>query len=174
MNFNCKSFGLLFMFVALLFATDLDAQTAKKFFKTGEDFVEAENYEDAIEQFTKAIELESDFEDAYLERAKAKEKISKLAEAAEDYNRLTAIDPKESEYFYNEGRLYAQLEKFQESILPLSKAIEINKKYHDAIQLRSKSYIKLDSFKTAIRDCDLAIEVEKKESRELLQPSSCE
>jgi tetratricopeptide (TPR) repeat protein len=163
MNFKRKIFGLLLMSFVLVAVTDLKAQTAKKYFKTGEDFVEAENYEDAILQFTKAIELESDFEDAYLERAKANEKLAKFEEAAEDYNRLTAIEPKESEYFYNEGRLYFQLEEFQESIKPLSAAIDLDKKYHAAIQLRSKSYIKLDSFRTAIFDCNLAIELEKKD-----------
>ncbi len=156
------TFRLLLIGSILIITGNLHAQNAKKFFKTGEDFVEAENYKDAIDQFNKAIELDSDFEDAYLERAKAKEKLGDLKEAAEDYKRLAAIDAGESEYFFNWGRIYYQLEMYKECLDPLNKAINEDKKYHKALQIRSKAYIRLDSFTMAIRDCNLAIDIEKK------------
>jgi len=158
-----KALSISLLGILLCFANTASAQSAKKYFKTGEDFVEAENYKDAIDQFSKAIELESDYEDAYLERAKSKEKLGELENAAEDYKRLTAIEPKESEYYYNLGRLYFQVEKFEASIEPLSSAIELDKKYHAAFQYRSKAYIKLDSFKLAVKDCNMAIDLEKKD-----------
>ncbi|CAE7472966.1 unnamed protein product [Symbiodinium microadriaticum] len=156
------TFRLLLIGSIIILTGNLHAQSAKKFFKTGEDFVEAENYKDAIDQFNKAIELDSDFEDAYLERAKAKEKLGDLKEAAEDYKRLAAIDAGESEYFFNWGRIYYQMEMYDDCLEPLNKAIEEDKKYHKALQIRSKAYIKLDSFTMAIRDCNLAIDLEKK------------
>jgi len=152
------------MTLCLMLSLSLGAQNAKKFYKTGEDFIESENFEDAIDQFSKAVDLDPDFEDAYLERAKAHEKLGNLKAAAADYDRLTAIEPKEENYYFNLGRLYHIQEMYDESIPPLSMALEIDRKYHAAVQYRSKSYIKLDSFAMAIQDCNLAIDLEKKEA----------
>ncbi|MEQ8624559.1 MAG: tetratricopeptide repeat protein [Vicingaceae bacterium] len=163
MNLKKSTFSILLLSSVLAFLSSSFAQSPKKYFKTGEDFVEAENHQDAIIQFTKAIEIKSDYTDAYLERAKSYEKLEKLEDAAEDYNRLVALETKESEFPYNLGRLYFDLEKYQKSVEALSIAIELDKKYLSAIQMRSLALIKLGKYEEALADCNRAIEIEKKD-----------
>ncbi|RLD50115.1 MAG: hypothetical protein DRI97_17385, partial [Bacteroidetes bacterium] len=61
-----KKFVYITFLLPLLITASVQAQSAKQYLKTGEDFAKANNYEDAIVQFTKAIELEPDNEKAYI------------------------------------------------------------------------------------------------------------
>ncbi len=153
--------NLLLISIFLAISSQSFAQKAKSFFKTGEDFVETENHTDAIKQFTKAIELESDYTDAYVARAISYEALGDLPNAALDYNRLTAIEPKESEFPFNLGRIYFDLGKYEESIDPLNKAIELDKKLMAAIQIRSIALVKIGKYQAALADCNRAISLQK-------------
>ena len=87
----------------------LQAQSAKQYFKAGEDFAKANNYEDAIVQFTKAIDLDPDNEKAYIQRAIAYSRIGDHEECCIDYDRALVFDEKDAELYYfsgNEWHLY--------------------------------------------------------------------
>src|ERR1035437_3541385 len=82
-----------------------NAQSAKKFYSSGEKFKESLNYKDAIDNYTKALELDPNYGRAYEARAYCYDKLEKKAEAADDYKRATVFSPKEKELYYNAGRL---------------------------------------------------------------------
>ncbi len=63
------------LIVSLLLSMNVKGQSAKKHYKAGEDFVESKNFEFAIDEFTKAIGLDPDFTQAYVERAKLYDKF---------------------------------------------------------------------------------------------------
>ena len=68
-------------------------QSPKKYLKTGEKFEESKNYKDAKDQYTKAIEMDPKFVDAYIARAGAYESMYQMTDAIQDYNRAVAFDP---------------------------------------------------------------------------------
>ncbi len=55
---------LVFLAIILI-SIPVFSQNAKKFYKTGLEFVAAENFTDAIDQFTKALELNPDYSLAF-------------------------------------------------------------------------------------------------------------
>lgn len=100
---------LLFIFLILNTSSLIFAQNAKKYFSSGEKFLKANNYVEAISNFSKCIELEPNFTKAYLLRAACYEQSGKKSEAAEDYKRASAFSTKDKEIFYNAGRLFMEI-----------------------------------------------------------------
>lgn len=158
-------YRLTFLFVGLFFciAVVAPAQNARDFYKTGEEFFENKNYTDAIEHFTKALNIEPDYEDAYLMRAKAYEKTGEMEDALSDYERLTVLDPRAEEPFYHAARLLNQLERYEEAIEYADKAIEKGRKYIEAYHEKIKAYDAMGKYEIALVTAEAAL-AEKREA----------
>ena len=61
------------------------SQSPKKYFEAAEKFELGKNYKDAVDNYSKAIDMDPKYEKAYLGRASAYEKQNRKVEAIEDY-----------------------------------------------------------------------------------------
>src|SRR6266542_4902741 len=95
-----------------LFSLSGYGQNAKKFFKTGEEFYKAANYQDAINQFTSAVAINPEYKDAYFMRGCAYEMIKDFSKAADDFNRALIFYQKDEEVCYHIGKCYYELTKY--------------------------------------------------------------
>ena len=77
MNLPAMRKTYLILFISMLAAICTQAQNPKKEYKLGLEFFDTKNYSDAINQFTKAIELKTDYVDAYVKRGDAYEALTK-------------------------------------------------------------------------------------------------
>lgn len=144
-----KNLYVLSFFLLVLHFSSF-GQNAKKHVKTGEDFYASQNYTDAIDQYTKAIEIQVDFVDAYILRAQAYAAIKDVENAAKDYKRATAFDPKNEELYYKSGKLFAELGEDSIAIVMLSKSIELKKKYLAPYRILVQSYLNEGNFDKAL------------------------
>ncbi|OFX88334.1 MAG: hypothetical protein A2W99_07615 [Bacteroidetes bacterium GWF2_33_16] len=149
------------IFTPLLIILFSLVQCSPKLYNTGKDFAAAGNYQDAIAQFTKQIELKPEFTDAYIARAEAYEKTGNLTEAANDYKRATTFNDKNASYFYNAGRLNFELKEYNEAISMLSRATAIDKKHVNAFKLKLKSYVELKEYDKALKESDAVLALEQ-------------
>jgi len=159
-----KTLNLIILSVFLLSALPLSAQNAKKHYKTGEEFIAAGNYKDAVDQLTKALELTPDMDKAYLARADAYEQLGMLPEAAEDYDRASTFLDNKPEVFHSAGRLYYELEEYDKSLDRLDKAIAIKKNFVQSYVVKTRVLIAMERYEEALRECDMALTL--KESSE--------
>ncbi len=127
-------------------------ECSPKLYSTGKEFVASGNYEDAIAQFTKLIEENPEYTEAYVARAEAYEKDGKKAEAASDYKRATVFENKDESIYYNAGRLYYELERYDEAIPMLTKVSELDKKHVDAYKYKMESHIALEQYDKALKE----------------------
>lgn len=140
------------------------AQSPKKYLDAGMKFEENKSYKEAIESYSKALELDPKFEKAYVARASAYEKSNLKAEAVEDYKKALAFSPKEKEYYYNAGRLLADLKKYNDADQMLRKALERDKGYLDAIQVEVQVLLALKDFNYGLTVSKMGLD-EKKNSQ---------
>jgi tetratricopeptide (TPR) repeat protein len=147
---------LIFLFLLLIPGIGL-SQNAKKYFKTGEEFVSAGNYKDAIEQFTKAIDLQPDFADAYIIRANAYEKLNMLKEAAEDYDRASTFLSNNNVVYYQAARLNYMLGEYQKAIDKADASILLKKTNPDGYVIKAKSLMALGRYEEALATCNTAL-----------------
>ncbi len=106
----------------------LFAQSPKKYYKTGKEFLAKNAYQDAIEQFSKAIELKPEFTDAYIARAEVYETLGEKEKALEDYRRTLVFLTKDGMIYYHAGKLCYDLGKYEDAVELLDKAIGVMKK----------------------------------------------
>lgn len=85
-----------------------------------------EQYEPAIIDFTRALELPFENLDAiYRERAWAYSRLNRYTEALEDYQRVLSVHPDWEQPLYERGVVYFHLKRYSDCISDMQKVIEI-------------------------------------------------
>ncbi len=133
------------------------SQSSRKYFKAGDDFFKVQKYEDAIEQYSNAIDLKPEDYKAYVARAAAYERINRFAEAADDYERALVFRDNDAELYYLAGRAFFNAEKYGAALAKLDKAIEKKSNYLEAYQTRTQVYFALKRYQEALDDCKRAL-----------------
>jgi len=145
--------------ILIIAGLNLTAQNAKKYYKTAKEFSKSGNYDEAVENYTKVIELDPKFTKAYIERAFAYEELKQLPEAAEDYKSLADLLPNEYIWYYKTASIYYKLNKYVTAISFLNSADELEDKDSKIMELKMRCNIGLNNFKAALADCDKAIKI---------------
>ncbi len=124
------------------------------------------NYSDAVEYYTKAIELNPDYEAAYNCRGIAYWGLKNYKDSIKDYSKCIELDSQNYITYYNQGISYDDLSKIEEkkenlkkAIENYSKSIELNPEYADVYNNRGNSYSDLGEKRKAIEDYNKAIEL---------------
>jgi len=138
MRFMHPPFKMLIFLVLAFVSNGGSAQSAKQFYKTGLAFMQAGNLKDAEEQFTKALEIDPEYVQVYIERAHTYEALGDLRNAADDMKRVLAFEPKEEELFYDAARLNYLLANYNDALELINKSLNLNARYEQAYRLRCR------------------------------------
>lgn len=87
--------------------------------------------EEAVEDFTKAIQLDSKKASGYLGRANALNTLGRYEDAITDYNRAIQIDPKLANAYVNRGIAHSHLGKIKLAIRDYEKGLELDPEVDD-------------------------------------------
>ncbi len=154
---RCWSLTISLVFISLCGFS----QTAKKYFSAAEKFEQANNIKDAIENYSKAIQMDPSMEKAYTARALLYEKQNMKAEAVEDYKKLIGFSPKEKELYYNAGRLSFIQDKFTDADGFFRKALERDKSYKEVIELEIKTLYAIKEYSFGLTVTAYALDNDK-------------
>ena len=140
------------------------SQQARSFFDSGIVYIQKKEYDKAIVDFTKAIEISPRYALAYANRGTAysyksyKDKEKAIA----DYTKAIEIDPTYAAIYNNRGSVYYIRRKYDTAITDYSKAIEIDPKYALAYVNRARAYYFKKEYDKAIADYTKIIEINPK------------
>ncbi len=95
-------------------------------------------YEKAITDYDKAIELDKDYKWAYQNKSLALNKMGKNKEALETINQALKIDPGDAWAYSQRGKIYNDMKEYKKAVIDLDKAIDIDDK--DKWSYANKSY----------------------------------
>lgn len=129
------------------------------YFRRGNDCAKKEQFPEAIEYFSKSIELNDEFVPAYNNRGNSYAKLKQYEEAIEDYTKAIELNPNYSAAYNNRGASYAQLKEYEKAIEDNNKAVELNPNDYDTYNNRGVSYANLKQYEKAIEDYNKAIEL---------------
>lgn len=146
--------------VALVLSVNMYSQNAKKFYRTGEDFFKAGNYQDAISQFSSALGFDPEYKDAYFMRGCAYERTGEYSKAADDFNRLVVFDPKNAEVYYHLGKAYHEMKQYDQAINMLNKSTQLSRKYLPAYQQKILTLIAIDQSYNALKVSDTTLQLD--------------
>jgi tetratricopeptide (TPR) repeat protein len=137
------------------------AQSPKKIYKAALELQEAGKYQDAIDSYTKALELEPSYVNAYVARAKCYESLNRIEEALTDYERASTFDPKEEEYTKSASELAYDLKQYERAIKNANLALERDKKLLNLYHVKIWSLFYLEKLDEAIETANKAIDIKK-------------
>ena len=151
---------LIFVFSILIFNQAFAQKgEAEKYFNLAEEKFALKEYDAAILQYTKAIEVDSKYKLAYNNRGASKSWLGKKEEAILDYKKAIEIDPDFSRAYQNMGDDYSNLKKYTDSYNAYSKAIDLGVNDGNVYNYRGNCLYSLEKYKEAIEDYTKAIKL---------------
>jgi tetratricopeptide (TPR) repeat protein len=133
--------------------------TAEEYFYMAYKKYNNKDFQGAIADYSIAIELNSNYSQAYRDRGNSKCKLQDYQGSIADYSKAILLNPNDSDAYYNRGCSKANLKDNQAAIADYSKAIELNPNEEYAYVNRGCSKDVLEDYKGAISDYSKAIEL---------------
>ena len=109
-----------------------DKARAGVHFKKGVSYQEKGQWDKAIAEYNKAIELNPEYSKAYNNRGLAYADKGQYDQAISDYTKAIELSPKLAEAYYNRGIAYRHKGHYDQAISDYTKAIELNPEYAEA------------------------------------------
>ncbi|MBE9168353.1 DnaJ domain-containing protein [Pleurocapsales cyanobacterium LEGE 06147] len=134
-------------------------ETAQNFYLKGIQQSQAKQYQQAIDSFTKAIEIEPSFIDAYLKRCEIRYKIGDTQGVLQDCYEVIKIDPTVAKAYYYQGRARYRLGYTQSAIKAYTEALYQETNYAQAYYYRGLAYQELKENALAIENLQTAAEL---------------
>jgi serine/threonine protein kinase len=133
--------------------------SAFQFQQRGRQQANAGNYEAAINEYTRAIELNDTLPDVYFGRAIAYYNTQQLDAALADLTRVIELNPKYVNAYGWRGLVYNMQGKSEEAIADYTRAVEFNPNDEGAYLGRGDVYVRMGRTKEARFDYNRALEI---------------
>jgi len=144
----------------------LDYSFYKAYFQRAHSFMSLGKIDNAIEDFSKGIEIKEDAY-AYLLRATAFDAKKMFEESFKDYTKVIELENDPSILFFaylNRGSGFNELNRYSEAVKDFNEAIKINPKDPKAAKGRAIAYFHLKQLENAINDWSSVIKLAPNDS----------
>ncbi len=132
---------------------------AEAYFNRGVAWYHKGEYDRAIQDYTKAIELKPDDAEAYYNRGLAWDELGDFDRAIQDFDRAIELKPDYAEAYNNRGNAWAHKGEYDRAIQDFDKAIELKPDDAEAYFNRGNAWAHKGEYDRAIQDFDKAIEL---------------
>jgi len=138
------------------YANAIKDLSTSDWFDKGLAFHKSNNFENAIDAYTKAIELNPKYTDAYYSRGTAYDDFGNYDQAVNDYSKAIELNPKFEVIYLLRGYAYFNLKNFQSAINDYNKAIALNPADAKAYYFRGLANGMLGNNTKSIQDFKIA------------------
>lgn len=130
------------------------------------------DYQSALRDYNKAIELNPRYANAYYNRGTVYNSLDYYPQAIEDFSKAIELNPKDAQYYNNRGSAYNSLGKYREAIKDYNTAIELNPQDAYAYYNRGVAYSQLGYHEQAFKNYKRAADLGLKEAQDMLSDKS--
>jgi tetratricopeptide (TPR) repeat protein len=122
---NASNKTLWIVLPILLFSLISCTKDAAFYVSRGNHHVEEGQYDEAISNYNKALEINPRYASAYYNRGIAYGEKGQYNEEISDYNKALEINPKSADAYCNRGIAYGKKGEYDKAISDFTKAMEI-------------------------------------------------
>ena len=148
--------------------TPTPTPSASFHFESGEAFIRNGDFDQAINEFTIAINLIPSYGYGYQLRGDSYFQVTQYRMAIEDYSMAIELDLNDKAAYSGRGRAHFRLGQFQLAIEDFSRAVVIDPRFASAYSRRGLAYIQLQDFDLAKLDTDRACSLDSQYCAPLL------
>jgi tetratricopeptide (TPR) repeat protein len=116
-------------------------------------------YLPAINDYSRAIELNPGFEKTYNNIALTYRDLKNYSRAIENFNKSIELNPNYAEAYNNRGIVYFELKKYQQALDDYNRAIDLNPLLEEAYNNRGEAFSRLGLYNEALLDYNRAIDL---------------
>ncbi|MBX3266587.1 MAG: tetratricopeptide repeat protein [Acidobacteria bacterium] len=157
--------ALFAAFVVLTVVSQSFAQpNAEAFFVSGTEHLNSGRFEQAIAEFSRAIQLDPRFVNAYNNRGIAYKRLNQLDRSIADFTKGISIDPKDADLFSNRASVYALQKNYDRAEMDYSEAIRLAPREIKQYYRRGDMRLDQSRFDAAIADYSTIISIDPGES----------
>ncbi|MFY9309511.1 MAG: tetratricopeptide repeat protein [Bacteroidia bacterium] len=124
----------------------------KSFNNRGLTYFERQQYDKALSDFNRTIQLEDTYPDAHYNRGVVYFTIKQYDKALEDYNTALQQTPKFAKAYNNRGNIYHLQGKYAQAIADYNAALEYNPKFGKVYCDRAGTYFTIGNYQSALAD----------------------
>ncbi len=124
-------------------------QNTRNYMRAADQFIENGYYEEALDQYSKAIEFDPQNGELYQARALMQVYLERHHEAAEDYMRAAVLGENTPENYLRSADFYLRTGEYSLCRQSVSKAIESKGKYYEAYLLQCELFLQTNSYTEA-------------------------
>ena len=118
-----------------------------------------EDYQQAVDHLTKAIELDSRIPDNYSNRAMAYQKLGKDDQAISDYTQAIALGQKDNVLYNNRGIAYMNTGEYDKAAADFTTALKGDHADKNTILAnRAEAYLRAEDYQNAVADYEALVE----------------
>lgn len=137
--------------------TDESGHTATEWITNALDYIDAENYSDAVVALNAALTLDPNSTEAYLFRGLSFSNMGRYNEALDDYNKVLTTDPKNLKALNNRGVVYWKLERYDEAMNDYKTSLSIRPNDYIVLNNRGVLNFQMGNIEAARSDFDKVI-----------------
>lgn len=123
----------------------------------GEAKADINEHLEAINDFSKAIELNPNWDEAYNGRGESKYALGSIKEAYDDFDKALNINPELSRAYFNRAIAKQELGLYEKAAIDWSKCIDTSNDFYFAYAKRAECNYSEKKYLDAIIDCDFLI-----------------
>ena len=120
--------------------------------ESGNNFYFNTDYQSAISEYTRAIEIKSNFAEAYNNRGNANIMMKNFQQAAQDYQSALRLNRVDARIYNNLGSAYYVMKDYNSAVKEYTNAINLDPNFENAYVNRAYSYYYLNQFQNALED----------------------
>ena len=118
----------------------------------GLTYWELGDFEKALDDFQKSIEINPQYMPSYYNRAGVFHALGDHEAAIKDYTRALEIKPNDVWSYNNRGLVYSRIGDFEKAIADFNKALDIAPKHLSSIRNRAALYLRNGDYRTAYKE----------------------
>ena len=89
-------------------------------------FYETKDFQNALDQYNKAVVSDPGFAEAYYHRGRAYTELNDFSSAINEYTKAIELNPNHEKAYINRGYIYNEMKIFKSAIKDFTRGIEIN------------------------------------------------
>ncbi len=117
------------------------------------------NYQQAISDYSRAININPNFAEAYNNRGNANVMTKNFQQATQDYQNALRLNRVDARIYNNLGSVYYMLKDYNSAVREYTNSINLNPNFETAYVNRAYAYYYLEQFQNALSDSKIVLKL---------------